>query len=130
MKVESAMSAVAKVSMIGLGLAGMPAGAAAAPNLENTAWQSDEAMDCFVVGIELHAQGKAEIGVTTLDVLTGKWTLTGSTLNATLYLGENYPPLDFKAEVAGDSMQATYTWNEGTDGGPETETCELHRVKK
>jgi hypothetical protein len=34
------------------------------------------------------AEGKADTGVTSLDVLMGKWTLTGFTLDATGYLAE------------------------------------------
>lgn len=117
--------------MIAAGFAAMAAGASvsAAPDLGNSAWGSGEGKDCFVMGLELHANGKADLVATTMDVLTGRWTLTGATLSATFYLAENYPPLVLKGEVAGDKMQATYTWNEGTDSGPETETCEFYRVK-
>ena len=126
------MDKVVKASMLAAGLAAMPmtAGAGATPRLGNTAWGSDADKDCFVMGLELHANGKADIVATTMDVLTGKWKLTGKTLNATFYLAENYPPLVFKGEVAGGTMQATYTWNEDTDSGPETETCEFRRIEK
>jgi hypothetical protein len=126
------MSKFVKASMVAAGLAAMPmpAGARATPDLGNTAWGSDEGKDCFVLGLELHANGSADIVATSMDALTGKWTLKGNTLNAKFYLAENYPPLVFKAEVAGDSMQATYTWNEGAEGGPQTEHCEFRRVEK
>jgi hypothetical protein len=126
------MDKVVKASLLAAAFAAMPisAGASATSNLGNTAWGSDADKDCFVMGLELHANGSADIVATSMDVLTGKWTLTGKTLNATFFLDENYPPLVFKGEVNGDTMQATYTWNEGTDSGPETETCEFRRVEK
>lgn len=124
------MSKFVKASLVAAGLAAMSAAAGAIPDLGNTAWGSDADKDCFVMGLELHANGNADIVATSMDVLTGKWTLTGTTLKATFYLAENYPPLVLKGEVAGDTMQATYTWNEGTDSGTETETCEFRRVEK
>jgi hypothetical protein len=129
-KIKPAMSMSVKASIVAATLAAMPAMAGAMPDLGNTAWGSDPDKDCFVMGLELHANGKADIVATSMDVLTGKWTLKGKTLNATFYLAANYPPLVFKGEVAGDTMQATYTWNEGADGGPETEKCEFRRVEK
>lgn len=130
MKIKPAMGKVVTASILASALAAMPAMAGAAPNLGNTAWGSDEAKDCFIMGLELHANGKADIVATSMDILTGKWTLKGTTLNATFYLAASYPPLVFKGDVVGDTMQATYTWNEGSDSGPETETCEFRRVEK
>lgn len=132
MNANRAMRRTLRASMIAAGFTAMAsvASVSASPDLGNSAWGSDEGKDCFVMGLELHANGKADLVATSMDVLTGKWTLKGTTLSATFYLAENYPPLVLKGEVAGDKMQATYTWNEGTDSGPETETCEFRRVKK
>ena len=129
-KVKPAMRKFVRATMVAASLAAMPAAADATPELGNTAWGSDAEKDCFIMGLELHANGKADIVATSMDVLTGKWKLAGTTLKATFYLAENYPPLVFQGEVSGDTMQATYTWNEGTDSGPETEKCEFRRVKK
>lgn len=130
MKVEPAMRNFVWTSMVAASLSAMSAAADEAPELGNTAWGSDAKEDCFIMGVELHANGNADIVATSMDVLTGKWKLAGTTLKATFYLAENYPPLVFQGEVSGDTMQATYTWNEGTDSGPETEKCEFRRVKK
>lgn len=130
MKAKPAMIGTVRAILAALGLAAMAAGTRAAPDLGNTAWGSDESKDCFVMGLELHANGKADVIATSMDVLTGNWKLVGKKLSATFYLGENFPPLVFKGDVDGDVMQATYTWNEGTDAGPETEKCEFRRVKK
>lgn len=117
-------------TLLALILAVTPAGVRAAPALAGTAWGSDLDKDCFVIGIELYRNGKAELAASTMDVLSGKWTLSGATLKATFYLDEKHPPLVFSGEVKGDIMKASYTWNEGSDAGPDHEECEFRRVKK
>jgi hypothetical protein len=54
------------------------AGARAGIRLGDTAWASDLDKDCFVLGLELRANGTAELAASTMDVLSGNWKLSAA----------------------------------------------------
>ncbi len=124
------LAAAAVAALLGAGLVSMSTAAVAKPKLVDTMWVSDADKDCFIIQLELRSNGTALMGVTTLDVLEGKWKLTGTAVDATVFLDEKHPPLVFKGEYDGDRIQAAYTWNEGSDSGPDKEECEFHRARK
>ena len=122
-------SAVFVVAILAVGLASISTAAVGKPKLVDTMWVSDADKDCFIMQLELQSSGTAFMGVTTLEVLEGKWKLTGAAMDATVFLDEKHPPLNFKGNYDGDRIQATYTWNEGSDSGPDQEECEFRRGK-
>lgn len=130
MEGKPALRAFVVVPILAVGVVSTSMAAVGKPKLVDTMWVSDADKDCFIMQLELQSSGTALMGVTTLEVLEGKWKQTGTAISATVYLDEKHPPLVFKGVYGGDRIQASYTWNEGSDSGPDKEQCEFQRGKK